>query len=200
MNGAVNISGNDTIKQTGKHRFSNALESWRFVVLSVISAGIYEFYWFYRNWKLLKNHRNPSISPGWRTAGLSVPVYNIVLLYRQFRDIRDSAREEGCAAFSSPGMIIFLYTAASILLILIALFEMKVKGTAVLAMLTFLSVLATAGSVWPLAVVQATYNRFWKNRQPDSPVRTSFSKGENILLVLGSLYWALTFLILALPK
>jgi len=45
------------------------------VLLYVFTFGIYEIYWFYRNWKHMKIHKNLDISPGWRTVGLFVPIY-----------------------------------------------------------------------------------------------------------------------------
>jgi hypothetical protein len=38
----------------------------KLTVLSVCTFGIYDLYWFYRNWKLIRSHDEPQISPFWR--------------------------------------------------------------------------------------------------------------------------------------
>jgi Domain of unknown function (DUF4234) len=35
-------------------RYANVQASWRLVLLAIATCGIYELYWFYRNWKQLK--------------------------------------------------------------------------------------------------------------------------------------------------
>jgi hypothetical protein len=62
-------------------QYSNAQAPWRLVLLSIITFSFYEIYWFYRNWKHLKTHKQLEISPGWRTVGLCVPILGIVLIY-----------------------------------------------------------------------------------------------------------------------
>ncbi|MEO8629031.1 MAG: hypothetical protein ABI612_13150 [Betaproteobacteria bacterium] len=55
----------------------------KLVLLSVCSLGIYQLYWFYRNWQLIKIHTGEDISPFWRTA--LAPLY----CYQCFSRIRD---------------------------------------------------------------------------------------------------------------
>lgn len=164
------------LPRSALQQFSNALPVWHFVLLSIVTFGIYEIYWFYRNWKQLKLHKNLDISPGWRTVGLFVPIYGIVLAYRQLRDIRDFSKEAGIDKTYSSGQILFGW------LILSALWRLPDP-------FWFLSFL----SVWPLTVVQGVLNSYWKKEQPELIERTKFSGRQIILLVLGGI-----FLILAL--
>lgn len=50
-----------------KDNFSKVIPIWKFILLSVITFGIYELVWFYRNWKFLKNEQNLKITPFLRT-------------------------------------------------------------------------------------------------------------------------------------
>jgi predicted nucleic acid-binding Zn ribbon protein len=152
-------------------RFSNAQPIWHFILLSIATCGIYEIYWFYRNWKHFKIHKNLNISSGWRTVGLFVPILGVVLAYRQLRDIRDFAKEAGVDKTYSPGWILFSWLILSNL-------SLRLPGS-----LWFLSLL----SVWPLAVVQRVLNAYWKKEQPELPVRTNFSGGEIALLIIGGI-------------
>lgn len=49
-----------------KEKFSKVIPTWKFILLSIITFGIYELVWFYKNWKLLKEEKGLKISPFWR--------------------------------------------------------------------------------------------------------------------------------------
>jgi len=36
------------------------------VVLSILSCGLFELYWIYRNWRFVKEHEELDVSPFWR--------------------------------------------------------------------------------------------------------------------------------------
>lgn len=150
-----------------KPQDSNAQAPWRLVILSILTLNIYQIYWFYLNWKYLKKHKGLNISPGWRTVGLFVPIYGIILIYRQFRDIRDFAVEVGCKTYSSPGWLTFGF-------IILCSFGLPI------------SLLA----VWPLVEVHRTLNTYWEKEQPELTMRTKFSTGEIVSLVIGGLFWS----------
>jgi hypothetical protein len=38
----------------------------KFIVLSICSIGIYDLYWFYKNWQLVRAREQSDISPFWR--------------------------------------------------------------------------------------------------------------------------------------
>jgi len=39
----------------------------KLVVLSLCTLGVYQWYWFYQNWRLIKDWERLHISPFWRT-------------------------------------------------------------------------------------------------------------------------------------
>lgn len=175
-------------------QYSNAQAPWRLVLLSIFTFGIYEIYWFYRNWKHIKIHKNLDIRPAWRTVGLFVPIYNINLIYRQFADIRDFAMESGLKTYSSPGWLTFGY----ILLngIPLALLDVwKLTGPAGL-----LGLLISLLAVWILVVVQETLNDYWKKEQPGLEMRAKFSSGEIVLLVIGGIFLILMLIGTFIPE
>ncbi len=185
-------SGEQKIQATA-HQYSYAQATWQLIFLSILTFGIYETYWFYRNWKHFKIHKNLDISPGWRTVGLLVPIYNISLIYRQFRDIRDFATEMGCKTYSSPGWLTFGYIFLSGISLKLSLYEWKVIDPAELLGITILGLLINLLAVWLLVVAQKALNGFWKKEQPDLEMRTKFSGREIALLVIGGIFWFLTF-------
>src|SRR5690349_17919588 len=51
----------------------------KLVVMSTFTFGIYELYWFYRNWKLIKQRTGASITPFWRAF------FGILFCYQCFK-------------------------------------------------------------------------------------------------------------------
>jgi len=188
------------IMQATEERYSNAQAPWRLIILSILTFGIYEIYWFYRNWKHLKKHKNLNISPGWRTVGLFVPIYNIILIYTQFRDIRDFAVGTGCKTYSSPGWLTFGYIFLNGISLRLTLYEWKLTDPAELLGTSIFGLLISLLAVWLLVVVQKTLNDFWKKEQPDLVMRTTFSGKEIVLLVIGGIFWLLSLIGIFIPE
>ncbi len=55
----------------------------KLIVLSILTLGIYELYWFYKNWQLIKARERTNISPAPRA------VFAIFYCYQCFARIRD---------------------------------------------------------------------------------------------------------------
>jgi hypothetical protein len=158
-------------------RFSNAQSVWHFVLLFLATFSLYQFYWFYRNWKQLRLHEGWDISPGWRTVGLFVPILNIFLIYNQFQHIRGFARAAERDRLFSVGWITLGWILFNALAYLSDPFW-------------FLSFL----SIWPLGVVQGVLNSYWKKKQPELVVKTKLSGGQIALLVIGGIFWILVLI------
>lgn len=163
--------------------FSYGQAVWHLVLLSIVTLGIYEIVWFYRNWKHLKAHKSLDIRPGWRTVGLFVPIYGIVLAYNQFRDIKDFSMASGIEKSFSPGWVLFGW------LLFSALWKLPDP-------FWFLALL----SVWPLAVVQKVLNSYWDKEQPELRKRTKFSGRQIALLVIGVLCSCMVLLGIFVPE
>ncbi len=164
-------------------RFPNAQPVWHFVLLSLFTLNLYQFYWFYRNWKQLRFHEGWDISPGWRTVGLFVPILNLFLSYSQFKHIRIFAMQAGCETLFSVGWIWVGFV----------IFNGLSASNGPFWLLGFLS-------IWPLAVVQDILNSYWKKKQPELTVRTKFSGGQIALMVVGGIILILTLFGLLIPE
>ena len=44
------------------------VSAWKFLVLSIATFGIYELYWFYQNWRYIRERDRSDIWPFWRTV------------------------------------------------------------------------------------------------------------------------------------
>lgn len=75
----------------------------KLVILSICTFGIYEIYWFYRQWKAIKKQTGKNISPFWRAwfAFFTCPGL--------FTRVLESAKDKGFEASSTPGGLIASY-------------------------------------------------------------------------------------------
>jgi len=85
--------------------YSNVQPIWRLLVMLIISSGLYIIYWFYRNWKYLRDYEGEEIRPVFRTICLFIPLVSIVLLYFQFKRIKFYADIYKAKTYSSPLLV-----------------------------------------------------------------------------------------------
>jgi hypothetical protein len=76
-----------------------AVSPLKLVLMSTVTFGIYEIYWFYKNWKLIKQRTESSIMPFWRAF------FGVFFCYSCFREVKDVAASRGVSFPSSPGML-----------------------------------------------------------------------------------------------
>jgi hypothetical protein len=61
----------------------------KLLVLSVCSLGIYELYWFYKNWQLVRARERSDISPLWRAG------FGFFYCYALFKRVREYDAQVG---------------------------------------------------------------------------------------------------------
>ncbi len=44
-----------------------AVSQTKLLVMSMCTLGLYQYYWFYKNWRIIRDRNNENISPFWRT-------------------------------------------------------------------------------------------------------------------------------------
>jgi hypothetical protein len=71
----------------------------KLVVMSTVTFGIYEIYWFYINWKFIKQRTDSDIMPFWRA------LFGVFFCYSFFRAVKDEAVARGISFPSSPGLL-----------------------------------------------------------------------------------------------
>jgi hypothetical protein len=79
----------------------------KLVVLSLVTFGLYEIYWFYKNWKLVKIRTGQNIRPFWRA------VFAIFFCYSLFKSVKQSAHSLGIPCQMSPGLLACVYIVLS---------------------------------------------------------------------------------------
>ncbi|EKQ54919.1 MAG: putative protein family UPF0547 [Methanobacterium sp. Maddingley MBC34] len=167
-----------------KSEYSNVQPTNKLILLIIITGGLYQIYWFYRNWRDFKEHKNLDISPGLRTVGLFIPFVNLYFVGTQFKDLKDYEEEAGVKPFSLYAVVIswvvLLYLSSRL-----GFYENPFTG--------LISLFLSCCMVIPFSMVQKTLNEYWLKEQGDLPRRKGLSLGEIITLFMG-----LILLILAL--
>ena len=64
-----------------------------------MTLGIYELYWFYKNWKLIKQRTESNIMPFWRAF------FGVIFCYSCFREVKEVATSRGISFPWSPGLL-----------------------------------------------------------------------------------------------
>jgi hypothetical protein len=147
------------------------------VLLCIVSFGIYEIYWFYKNWKFIKENNKLNISPFWRA------IFAYFFAYGLFKNIFALAKEKGYKGEHSPGFLTFCFIAISILWKLPDPYWL-------ISMFSFL----------PLTAVVKVLNYYWRQEQPNLKERTRFSGGEIALLVVGGRFLILVLIGIFMPE
>lgn len=75
----------------------------KLVVLSLVTFGLYEIYWFYKNWMLVKIRTGQNIRPFWRA------VFSVFFCYSLFKSVKQSANSLGIPCQMSPGLLACAY-------------------------------------------------------------------------------------------
>jgi len=149
----------------------------KLIVMSVCTFSIYIFYWFYTNWKILKETQGSDIWPFWRT--FLVPIF----CYSLFKGVREYSKENSVRAAYSPGLL----TAGYILFSTTGLLPDP------FSLMTFLL------PVLPLLPVQGAINSLNADVVEDLKINNQFS-GWNIAgIIFGVVFWGLLIIGMAIP-
>jgi hypothetical protein len=85
-----------------------AVSPLKLVVLSTCTLGIYQIYWFYKNWVLIKEHSEPDITP-WARA-----LFGFFWCYSCFEFIRNDQRQLDVESTLPAGPLAAGWIAASL--------------------------------------------------------------------------------------
>jgi hypothetical protein len=149
-----------------------AVSGVKLFVMSVGTAGCYDIYWYYKNWKLIKLHDRSAIMPFWR-AGFA-PIF----CYSLFKRIKSTSTSQGIISEFSPFWCTFSWTVRW------CLFSFSDKPF--IAALGYLGVLA-------LLPVQVSANQLNQKVAPGHDSNDGFSAWNIVAIVVVSGLTILSF-------
>jgi len=164
-------------KAYAREEFSNAQPVWHLVLLLLTTGGLYQFYWFYRNWKQLNDLLKLGWRPLLRTALLFVPLAKWIVVFWQFQDIRDFSKSVGIRKTFSLYLVFPAYFQLfGFHLVLPEPYD-SIEKSIFKILIIFLP-------LWSLAVVQRALNAYGEKKQPGLPERTDFSFAKICLMMV----------------
>lgn len=149
----------------------------KLAIMATVTFGLYELYWFYKNWKLVKQRTKNNIMPFWRAF------FGIIWCYPFFGEVGDAIKSRGLSFPTSPGFL------AAGWIILSLMWRLPNPYWLV----SFLAPLA-------LVPVQNTINQLNAAVAPDHDPNSRFS-GWNIAgIVIGGIFFVIAFFGAFLPQ
>ncbi|MCL5037349.1 MAG: DUF4339 domain-containing protein [Chloroflexi bacterium] len=156
----------------------------RLIILSIVSFGLYEAYWIYKNWRYIKERDGLKITPFWRG------MFGVFFCHSLLHGIHDDKEANSIQVPDfSPGA---LATGWVVLVILSNVLVRFAEG-ALLLIGPFIP------SFLCLVPVQKYINSITEKRIPGMPYY-GWSAGHIVCLVWGIIIWGLVILGLVLPQ
>ena len=154
----------------------------RIVLLTILTSGIYFFYWLYVTWKQLQNQTKDIHFPIWHALSMLVPIYGLFRFHRHVAVIRTLAVNSNVATSLSPTQIVTLF----VLNLLIAIGSTGVQDTMALVALNIIRfTLVITSMVWS----QATLNDYWQKVRGEALQDMPLGTTEKVLMVIGAVIW-----------
>ena len=201
---AASVAGSQTIGPaqipgTGARFLPYYLSPTRILVMGVLSYGLYIFYWFYLTWKQYRDHTGQEAFPIWHALTLLVPIYGLFRIHAHVRSFKELIVNSGRTSTLSPVCAVGLVAISEVLDAIsfnvsggfFSFKEMRQSTALAVGLFNVLSITVVAGLLLQL---QGNLNRYWSGLAQLSFGETLLTKariglGENILLVVGLLFW-----------
>lgn len=149
----------------------------KLAVMSVVTFGLYEIYWFYQHWTRERARTGENLWPVPRA------IFGVLFAYSLSRRIRGQALAAKVPAFESPGLLAVAY--------------FLITGTWRLPDPYWLIGLF---AFVPLLPVQAAANRVNQYMAPTAPPNDAYSAANIVMIVLGAISLILIVFSLLAPK
>ena len=161
------------------------LEAGRLIIASVLSGGLYIFYWLYITWKQLAKETQDEHFPVWHALTWVVPVYQLFRLHRHATVIQGLAAQARVPTTLNPGTTVAL-ALASWGLGMVSLLAVS-PGQLMLLGLIGIAVTTTI-IVWS----QGALNAYWVTRHGDKLRSAPIGTAEGLIVLFGISIWIFT--------
>lgn len=152
----------------------------KFLLMMIGTLGIYELYWFYRNWKLYKECHGASMLPVMRA------IFSVFFAHSLFRKLEDRHAEMDRESTWNPGAMATIYV---ILTIAASIADRVSTSMSEYTVLDFVSIVILPFIVWILYRAQRVINIVCED--PDGESNAQITPANCFWLVIGLLLWSL---------
>jgi hypothetical protein len=131
-------------------------------VMSVVTFGLYELFWTYKNWFYVEDHTNKRLSPLFRT------LFSIIWFYDLIREINKAGEAQGIKGTLSPWLLAFGYVVLGI----------------------FANIFAPLYLLWMAILIPVQKHINLMNRNSPTPINDKFTALNIAIIVIFAGYWA----------
>lgn len=152
----------------------------KFLILSITTFGMYEIYWFYKNWSLYR------LASGIRMLPVMRAIFSIFFVNSLFRRINDRVEESGYIYQWSPGLMAVIFIVLSIMSGVVGMIS---AISVEYAVLDAVSTLFFPLTVWILYRAQSAINIACDD--PQGERNAQLTPANFVWIAIGLLFWAL---------
>ena len=80
----------------------------RILVMTLLSGGLYLFYWFYVTWQQYRDHTGNQVFPMWHALTLTIPGYGLFRTHAHMRSFKELLLDAGVLCTISVGWTVAL--------------------------------------------------------------------------------------------
>lgn len=137
----------------------------RIVALTVLSSGLYIFYWMFATWRQYREHTGETAFPVMHALSLLVPIYQFFRLHAHMRVYQELMEQRGVPTTLSPARIVLIYFGVVMLgMVSFILPAEEPLTTSQQAAYVAINVGQVTLLSWILWHAQTNINRFWQHR------------------------------------
>lgn len=149
-----------------------------YALLSLLTFGIYDIYWFYMNWMIVRNASKRKMLPFWRA------LFAIFWIWPLFRLVTAVAAQRGKPSDYSPVVLAATYVATGLTSYS---FERDSKQTTGLLLVSFMLALVR---IAPVLAIQQPMLEVNRSTNPAAAYEPA-TKAEVAIMVIGMIFYAL---------
>jgi hypothetical protein len=170
----------------------------RILFMSVISPGLYVFYWLYLTWKQYRDHTGKEAFPVWHALTQMVPIYSYFRVHAHMRVFAELMRGENLKTTISPGwaVVALLVNEGMGAVLFMIGFAAGLEGREITQdtaiVLAIMGMVPIAIIAWLLLHVQTNLNSYWNHRSGGKLLSARVGVGEVFIAVIGGLVWLYT--------
>ena len=142
--------------------FPYAISIPKLIILSIATFGLFDFYWFYKQFKSFNVVRNWDINPWWRAFFCGVTAFTL------FREVEHAEKE------IDSNKVLHTSVLAIVFFVIAALYRLP-DPYWLLALLAFV----------PLMPVQNAINFYWDRTLGDNVVKSKFGGWNYVVAIVG---------------